>query len=80
MTDVHPTDGSDLAFPLNQNCGSDIGLTKREYFAAKIMAALLVGVDHPEGRDVELGIAASDAVNAADELVKALNAEEVVEK
>lgn len=57
------------------SCGEivSVGLTKREYFAAKAMQALAA---NPETDFAEFSEVASDAVRMADALIKALNQEE----
>ena len=61
------------AFPVDGNGihAPELGLTKREYFAAIAMQGLL---SNPS--ECPLSGYANDAVKAADELIKALNEEQ----
>jgi hypothetical protein len=47
------------------------GLTKREYFAAKILGGICANREY--GGDVKIELAAYDAVRQADALIDALN-------
>jgi hypothetical protein len=62
------THANESAFPV---IGYGSGLTKREYIAAQIMAAILVNGYNPTG--TMMGKAAQDAVEAADNLIHHLN-------
>lgn len=66
-----PTYGIDPAFPIVTGNGEpQPGLSKREYFAAVIMAAITL---HPDSCDCTPDEMAHDAVNHAGALIKALN-------
>lgn len=61
----------DIAMGFMGASGAFYGLTKREYFAALSMAALVTTSAHPKCPNNEAK--AKMAVNHADELIKALN-------
>ena len=80
----------DLAFPLIDTTGIggpylNLGLTKREYFAAMAMQGMLAGVwttddmsdfeDEPEAFREHQAIVAGSCVSYADALIAALNKE-----
>ena len=71
------TNGSDLAFARPAFYNSEFvvsqpedGCTKREHFAAMAMQGLLANYSN---RGMNIDTIAKQAVNAADELIKALN-------
>ncbi len=66
---THPNQTS---YPVSENCGIDRGLTKREYFAAKMMAAIISSI--PDNETITgYSAIAREAVEAADALINALN-------
>lgn len=67
------TDGNHYAFPVVHDVDFS-GLTKREYFAALIMAKLAESVLHTENADRHRRNFAGEAVDCADALIAALNA------
>lgn len=71
------TDPNDCAFPINITCPEyDVGLSKREYFAALAMQGMLANegiTNHAMGEDSPTAYIAKLAVEEADELIKALN-------
>lgn len=66
---------SQSAFPMPENeyHKHEWGLTKREYFAAKIMAGF---ISDSEMDNVQFGTLAKASVICADSLIKALNGEQ----
>lgn len=70
------TDGNDNAFPLDGDEGryTAHGLTKREHFAAMAMQGMFTN-ELLIGPEENVNIA-KDAVEAADALIEALNAQE----
>lgn len=64
--------------PLNTNgsprIAAEAGLSKREYYAAAAMAALVARVDIVQGRESDWSVVASAAAIAADALTIALAA------
>lgn len=71
--------GNDCAFPSPETdeYAEEIGLTKREYFAAKIMAGF---ISDSKMDNVQFGTLAKASVICADSLIKALNEREKDEK
>lgn len=73
------TKASQSAFPMPENeyHKHEWGLTKREYFAAKIMAGF---ISDSKMDNVQFGTLAKASVVCADSLIKALNEREKDEK
>ena len=62
---MKPTDKNTYAFPLKEPLSNDeLGMTLRDYFAAKAMEALI-----SDGRNAGLKIIASDAYQIADAML-----------
>lgn len=61
MEKIHKTSPDDSAMPNQEHDG----LTKREYFAVRIMQALLTNPNH--------GLVTENAVKLSDSLIEALN-------
>ena len=61
--------GTETAYPItNRVLEWQVGLTKREYFAAMAMQGILADHTRSLGKDIAI-----DAVKMADHLIKALN-------
>ena len=62
------------AFPVVSDMETLIGMSKRDYFAAKALQGLLASLAHPEGttpRMLGFDQLAKDAFDLADEMLKA---------
>lgn len=69
------TDGKQAAFAAGSESWNQVGITKREYFAAMALQGIIAAHNiYETGIDHEVN--AKTAVNAADELIKALNKNE----